>query len=128
MINKMKRFIGSLMPVGLAGAFLLVIVTAQDRNPDQHMIGFLISHMIPGWLLGVAALGLIRLFRVAGWAYPFVGLLVGPFIAVLFVNPEANEGKWGEIALVLAILGAIVGLIECARVSRVRQEKFDQEN
>ena len=128
MINKVKRFIGGLMPVGLAGAFLLVIVTAQDRNPDKHLIGFLISHMIPGWLLGVAALGLIRLFRVASWAYPFVGLLVGPFIAALFVNSETGAGKWGEIALVLAILGAIVGLIECARVSRVRQEKLERDD
>jgi len=106
------------MPVGLAGAFLVVGISAGDKQPETPLLEFLITGMIPGWLLGVAALGLIRLFRVAAWSYPVVGLFVGPFIAAILLG--GKQDKWGEVLVVSAILGAFCGLVEWGRVSRVR--------
>ncbi len=117
------------MPAGLLGSLLVLTVSAQERvlaeEPAARVItyiGQLVVLSIPGWLLGVVTVGMIRLFRVAPWAYPFVGMVVGPFIGSLFIH-EANVNKeWGAIALVLSVFGLLVGLVECGRVSLLQKE------
>ena len=128
MIQKFKSFLGGLMPVGLAGAFLAVIVSIGERKPGGPLqsLAALIAFMLIGWLLGVAILGLIRLFRVAPWAYPFVGMLCGPFVAALFMNSGNTNKDAAGMLLLFAALGALAGLIECARISLARREERER--
>lgn len=104
------RFLASVNHAGLAGGFVLL---AAGASSDAAQIVLLLI----GWLYGVAILGLIRLFRVARWAYPIVGMLCGPIpSAVLFARHMGDE-EWGGTAVVMALGGLVIGLLEAARES-----------
>ena len=103
--------LSSVNHAGLTGGFLALMVAANSAE------GWLLVVLLIGWLYGVAVLGLIRLFRVARWAYPLVGILCGPVPAGILFARSVSEEQWGGTLVLTAVGGLFVGTIEAARES-----------
>ena len=80
------RFVGALMPAALAGAFFTLTLFRVQEPGDSNRVGLLLL----GGIYGIGVVGLIRLFRVAPWCFPFVGLLCGPLPAALLVREQTH--------------------------------------
>ena len=112
-----RRFFGSVMPAGLAGAFLFLTL-CRAANPTADWLGALILASISGWLYGVGVLGLVRLFRVARWALPLAGLLAGPVpLALLFQGGKDSGDDRIGLCVLAALLGILIGLLEWAHLA-----------
>ena len=112
-MRRFLRWVGTLMPAGMIGAF--VALGVRLGAAEQNRLGLLVV----GWLYGVGVVGLIRLFRVAPWGYPFVGAICCPVpAALLVVVPGMEEQEGVGTWVVLAIGGVVVGFVEWARLSR----------
>jgi len=108
-------FLWRLMPAGLAGAFFVLAAgrVSEPGEPNRlELLGL-------GWLYGVAVLGLVRCFPVASWGLPLAGLLCGPVPAALLL-PAADlaEDERCVLWLLCALLGLLIGALECARLRR----------
>ena len=112
-MRRWKRLFGGLVPAGMAGAFFALILRLRDPE-DANRFGLLLA----GGLYGIAIVGLIRLFRVAPWCYPIVGLVCGPVPFAILANQGTEEDMRIAMLPLTAILGLIVGCIEWARVRR----------
>ncbi len=118
-MRRLGRALLSVNHAGLAGAF--VAIAASMAGPDRSFVGAFVG----GWLLGVATLGLIRLFSVSPWAYPVVGLVAGPIPIALLVGLFGKDGasdEWGGAWVLSALFGAVVGVLEWARVRQLERE------
>ena len=109
-MKRARVFLAGLMPAGLAGAFFALTILAKE--PGASRIGLLLA----GWLLGVAIVALIRLFKVAPWAYPLAGLVCGPVPVALITWSSAEPEEWFGVWLLCALLGALIGTLELARL------------
>ncbi len=114
MFRRTRKFLGTLMPAGLAGAFLFLAAVRVNEPAQSNRFGLLLV----GWLYGIGVLGLIRLFHVAPWCYPWVGLVAGPVPLALFLNSGASSDERAGLWLGTALVGFLVGLIEWGRVRR----------
>lgn len=116
------KFLRSLMPAGLAGAFFLTTALVEHKAESPNLLVFLFASTVGGFLLGSAIVGLIRMFRVAIWAYPVVGLLSGP-VPFAILSDKADGGEqWAGMWFVGALLGLVIGILEFARCQRERAE------
>lgn len=116
MSSVFARVARALLPSAMAGGFFLLSI-GRANDPSLSRLGLLLL----GGLLGVAITGLIRLFRVARWGYPWVGLFCGLALpGILFGADGGSEDRAGFL-LVAALLGAFLGVIEWARVSASRE-------
>lgn len=112
-MRRLLRFLGGLNHAGLAGALVCLTVFAQQEGQSH------VAHLLVGWLYGVGVLGLIRLFQVASWAYPIVGLLCGPAPLAVLTARQASAEDWGGAMAVTVLLGLVIGLLEAARRSHL---------
>ncbi|MEM7310581.1 MAG: hypothetical protein AAF682_28150 [Planctomycetota bacterium] len=119
-MRRLGRALAGAVPATLAGGFAALAVIRLSE-PHQSRLGALLI----GGLYGLAVVGLIRLFRVAPWAYVLVGFLAGPVPLVLLLpgNHESNGDELGVLWMVTSLLGAIIGALECARIQRLRQDE-----
>lgn len=92
-------------PCGLAGAFLGASVLALVPGG----IGAL--GLVVGWLYGIVVGALIRLFRAPGWAYPILGLFVGPVPFAFFIGADVPGDARG-IVVVGIPAGLFIGFAE----------------
>ena len=109
-LKRIRGALASIAPAFLGGGFYL-----------QSMTMLLGEHPPPGSLLmgglyGLGVLGLMRLFPVARWAYPFTGFICGPVPLVLF-RDAPREDVQGLVALT-ALFGIVLGFLEWARLTR----------
>ncbi len=110
-MSRWKRVARTLSaPSGLAGAFFFFAV-AQALEPSW---GSLLIAPI-GWLYGIGVAWLIRLFRVAPWAYLVAGGFCGPIPFAVIMTSESSADERGGLWLASALLGASIGLLEWAR-------------
>lgn len=112
-------FLWRLMPAGLAGAFLALAVGRVSEPAEANRLELLGL----GWLYGVVVLGLIRLFPVAPWGRPLAGLLCGPVPAALLVQADMAEDERRVLCLLGALLGLVIGALECAREHRAESPR-----
>ena len=92
-------------PSGLAGACFGATVLALAPG-GVGGVG-----LVVGWLYGVVVGGLLRLFRVPAWSYPWLGLVVGPVPLAFFIGADESGDARGIV--VLGILGGlVVGFVE----------------
>lgn len=112
---RVRRFFRGLLPATLAGAFFFMILGRVD-DPGASRVGMLLL----GGLYGIGIVGLIRLFRIAPWGYPVVGLLAGPLPLALLVTVDMSKNDRGGALVLTALLGVFVGLVEWARVRAER--------
>jgi len=92
------------------GVVLMALGRAQD--PELSRLGLLLL----GGLFGIAMVGLIRLFRIAPWGYPWAGLVSGLVPPGLFFGAGGSGDDRGGFLLISALLGVLIGLLEWARV------------
>jgi len=104
------RLVGGVHHAGLAGAFVFLAMLATDPSAK------LATSFLLGGVYGIGVLALIRLFRVSPCAYPVAGLIAGPVPAALFLARSLEGEEWGGIWLLLALLGALIGTLEWARM------------
>jgi len=97
----------------MVGAFFALILRFQDPE-NANRFGLLLV----GSLYGIAVVGLVRLFRVAPWCYPIVGLVCGPVPFALLAHPGMEEELRGGMLPLTAIFGLIVGFVEWGRTRR----------
>ena len=121
MFGRTRRFLGNVMPAGLTGAFVVFAVGRVGEPADTNRVGLLLL----GWFYGVGILGLIRLFRVAPWCYPWVGFVAGPVPLALFVHEGVDAKERGFLLVLTALFGFLVGLIEWGRVRRLEADLRD---
>lgn len=119
------KFLRGLMPAGLAGAFFLLTAMAREIGGQSHVPARILMALVAGWLLGVAVVGLIRLFRVAAWAYPLAGLICGP-VPFAVLGGKMGDDEWGGIWFLSSLFGAVVGTLEFAR--RRREEASGEKD
>ena len=105
------RFLGSLAPSAMAGGFFLMAF-GRAQDPALSRLGLLFL----GGLFGIAMVGLIRLFRIAPWGYPWAGLFCGLVPPGLFFDANGSGDDRAGFILISAILGVLIGLLEWARV------------
>ncbi len=116
-LSKFWRALGGMTPAMLAGGFGTLAIRIAE--PEASRIGLLLV----GLAYGAAVLGLIRLFRVAPWAYFLAGIVCGPAPLALLMtqcadaSAEDRQGFW----FLTMLLGVVIGLLETARVHRVRK-------
>ena len=124
-MRRVSKFLARQMPAGLVGSFFLLTFAASEafevRVPRLVVGGAFVA--VAGWLLGVVVVAIIRRFRVAPWAYPIAGLFSGPIPFVLLFARSTTKEEWGGVWLVSALLGAMIGFVEWARVQRVERER-----
>jgi hypothetical protein len=116
-MKRLRRFLGGLMPAGLVGAFATLSV-GRTLDPEGSRTGLLLV----GWIYGVAVVGILRIFRVPPWCYPWLGLVCGPVPAALLPSGDQEPGDRGGLLLITALLGLLVGLVEWGRRSRSEEE------
>jgi hypothetical protein len=109
-MSRLRALAASLGPTFLTGA-LLALVLGRLRDPDSSRTLLLLA----GGAYAIVLLGLIRLFPVARWAWPIVGLLCGPVPAALFWFGAVASEERLAFCLASALLGLLVGAIEAAR-------------
>ncbi|MDX1385383.1 MAG: hypothetical protein R3190_17145 [Thermoanaerobaculia bacterium] len=102
------------MPAGLAGAFFALAAGRVAEPAEANRLQLLGL----GWLYGVVVLGLIRIFPVAPWGRPLAGLLCGPVPVVLVLPADLTEDERLAGWLLGALLGLVIGALECARQQR----------
>lgn len=112
----MRRLFGFLresLAVGMAGAFtaLLVLRLGEDE-PAPRLLALAL-----GWFYALLVRVLLRLFRVVPWAYPILGLVVGPVPVALLVGPETTVDERQGALAATALFGVMIGLIEWASVA-----------
>ena len=105
-----RRFAATLVPAALAGGLFLMAV-GRANDPSLSRWGLFLL----GALFGVAISGLIRLFRIAPWGYPWAGLFCGLAPPGIFFDSKGGQEDRGGFLLVAALLGFLLGLIEWAR-------------
>jgi NhaP-type Na+/H+ and K+/H+ antiporter len=118
MARRSLRRLGNLLllPSGLTGAFLGVVILAQEPGAASRVAGLFV-----GWLYGIAVYGLIRCFRVIPGMYPLVGFMAGPVpFALLCGSMSADERGSGLVAT--AFLGLLVGCVEWAHVRQAERQ------
>ncbi len=113
-MRKLWAFLGGLTPSALAGAFFLLTLGRVTEPGQANRLALLLL----GGLYGVGVVGLIRLFRVAPWAYPLAGLFCGPVPLALVLNRNMGGDERGGLWILSALLGLLIGALEWARVRR----------
>ena len=109
----LRRLVGDLTPGALAGAFFLLAAgswTASERSRT--------ALLAIGALIGISIVLLVRLFRVAPWAYPLAGFLAGPVPLALIADRGAGRDEGLQTWFASALLGGVIGALEWARVAR----------
>ena len=118
-LGRLWRTLGGMTPAMLAGGF--VTLSIRIPEPEHGRIGLLVV----GVVYGAAVLGLIRLFRIAPWAYFLAGMVCGPVpLAFLMTQHGGNEDENGLWILTM-LLGVVIGLLETARV-QVQHKKREE--
>lgn len=116
-MRRLLAVLAGLLPSVLGGAFFL-LAFGKVVDPAAPAGALLVV----GGLSGTVIVGLVRLFRIAPFGYPFAGLLCGPlpFFLILRGTSEGpqDEGSRAGVWLASALLGAILGVLEWARVRR----------
>ena len=116
----MRSFLRNSMPVTVACA-LFVLALGRTLDPSGEAPRWAL--FLIGWLYGVCVYALLRLFRIAPWGYPWLGLFVGPVPAsVLLMNQNTPSDERGGVWLLSALVGLLLGIIEWARVRALPAE------
>ena len=119
-MKRIRSFLGNSMPVAVSCA-LFVLAFGRTLNPTGEAPRWLL--FLIGWLYGICVYALLRLFRVAPWGYPWLGLFVGPVPAtVLLMNQDTPSEERGGVWVLSALLGLLLGIIEWARVRALPAE------
>jgi hypothetical protein len=128
-MKRLRRALGELVPGALCGAFVLLALAAGSppdesgadaSRPDgmNRLAAFLV-----GGLFGASVLGLLRLFRIAGFGLPFAGLAAGPVpFALLRVPGKQSAEEVGGILVFSAVTGLLIGIVEWARRARAERD------
>jgi len=120
-MRRLRSFLGSLMPAGLTGAFLVLCLARISEPGSANRLALLIL----GWLYGVAVLGLIRLFRVNPGLYPVVGLVCGPVPLALIANSDMGQDDLAGMWVLTLHMGVVIGAVEWGRLRRRELEPLD---
>ncbi|MAB81468.1 MAG: hypothetical protein CMJ89_19175 [Planctomycetes bacterium] len=117
MKKTLLRFAGSLAPSAMAGgAFLMAVGRGSDPSLSRLWL------ILLGGLLGVAICGMIRLFAIAPWGYPWAGLFCGLVPPGLLFDLNSGAEDRGGLLVACALVGFLLGLIEWARVRGLGRE------
>jgi hypothetical protein len=120
-VGVVRGVLAAMWPSMLGGAcFFLCAAFAQGARGGQALGALLI-----GGFAGLLVLGLIRLFPVARWTYPIVGILVGPLLPLLVYarSGQRQEEAAGALWVLGAFFGAVIGLLEWGRRSRAQERE-----
>jgi hypothetical protein len=93
------------IPSALAGAFIGATVLALVPG------GVGIVGLFVGWLYGIVVGALLRLFPTPKWAYPILGLFIGPLPFAFFIGADVPGDARG-IVVVGILVGPLIGFVE----------------